>query len=147
MGRPGAAIRLHLSRLVVRALNADTPFDQFVPGAACRRSHGAQGEPWRLSALGILRSGGNLQQNIHDSSTIRSIPSCAAFWESPWRVPAATTINTIDFDGRLLFSVCVFASSEAPQELRLVAAEGDCWRRDFEKQVRPKARRTAEVPR
>jgi hypothetical protein len=125
---------------VVRALNADTPFDQFVQEQLAADLIAPKPEPWRLSALGILTLGRQYDNNIHDviDDQIDTVTrgfmgltvACARCHDHKY-----DPIPTADYYS--LYGI--FASSEAPQELPLVADPKDIpGGEEFEKQVGPK---------
>jgi len=125
---------------VVRALNADTPFDQFVQEQLAADLIEPKVEPWRLSALGILTLGRQYDNNIHDviDDQIDTVTrgflgvtvACARCHDHKY-----DPIPTADYYS--LYGV--FASSEVPQELPLVADPKEiAGGEEFEKQVGPK---------
>lgn len=125
---------------VVRALNADTPFNQFIEEQLAADLIEPKVEPWRLSALGILTLGRQYDNNIHDvlDDQIDTVTrgflgltvSCARCHDHKY-----DPIPTADYYS--LYGV--FASSEAPQELPLVADPQEiAGGEEFEKQVGPK---------
>ncbi|MBC7853524.1 MAG: PSD1 domain-containing protein [Pirellulaceae bacterium] len=122
---------------VVRALNADTPFDQFVQDQLAADLIEPKVEPWRLSALGLLTLGRQFDNNNHDviDDQIDTVTrgflgmtvACARCHDHKY-----DPIPTADYYS--LYGV--FASSEAPQELPLIAEPRDIpGGEDFEKQV------------
>ena len=125
---------------VIRAFNDDTPFDRFVQEQLAADLLEPKVEPWRLSALGLLTLGRMYDNNIHDiiDDQIDTVSrgflgltvACARCHDHKY-----DPIPTADYYS--LYGV--FASSEAPMELPLIAdptsiAGGE----DFEKQVGPK---------
>jgi Protein of unknown function (DUF1553)/Protein of unknown function (DUF1549)/Planctomycete cytochrome C len=125
---------------VVRALNADTPFHQFVQEQLAADLVEPQVEPWRLGALGLLTLGRQFDNNIHDviDDQIDTVSrgflgltvACARCHDHKY-----DPIPTADYYS--LYGV--FASSEAPQELPLVADPKEIpGGEEFEKQVGPK---------
>ena len=122
---------------VVRALNADTPFDQFVQDQLAADLIEPKVEPWRLSALGLLTLGRQYDNNIHDviDDQIDTVSrgflgltvACARCHDHKY-----DPIPTADYYS--LYGV--FSSSEAPQELPLVADPKETpGGEEFEKQV------------
>ncbi len=122
---------------VVRALNADTPFDQFVQDQLAADLIEPKVEPWRLSALGLLTLGRQFDNNNHDviDDQIDTVSrgflgmtvACARCHDHKY-----DPIPTADYYS--LYGV--FASSESPQELPLVADPKDVpGGEEFEKQV------------
>ncbi len=125
---------------VVRALNTDTPFDQFVQDQLAADLIEPKVERWRLSALGLLTLGRQYDNNIHDviDDQIDTVSrgflgmtvACARCHDHKY-----DPIPTADYYS--LYGV--FASSESPQELPLVADPKEVpGGEDFEKQVGPK---------
>lgn len=125
---------------VVRALNTDTPFNQFIEEQLAADLIEPKVEPWRLSALGILTLGRQYDNNIHDvlDDQIDTVTrgflgltvSCARCHDHKY-----DPIPTADYYS--LYGV--FASSEAPQELPLIADPKEiAGGEEFEKQVGPK---------
>jgi hypothetical protein len=106
---------------VIRALNEDTPYDQFVREQLAADQIEPPVEPWRLAAQGFLTLGRQFDNNIHDviDDQIDTVTrgflgltvSCARCHDHKYdAVPIA--------DYYSLYGV--FASSEAPVELPLI---------------------------
>ncbi|MGI8977906.1 MAG: PSD1 and planctomycete cytochrome C domain-containing protein [Pirellulaceae bacterium] len=125
---------------VVRALNADTPFDQFVQEQLAADLIEPKVETWRLSALGLLTLGRQFDNNNHDviDDQIDTVSrgflgmtvACARCHDHKY-----DPIPTADYYS--LYGV--FASSESPQELPLLADPKEFpGGEEFEKQVGPK---------
>jgi mono/diheme cytochrome c family protein len=125
---------------VIRALNEDTPFDQFVIEQLAADQVAPKVEPWRLAAMGFLTLGRMFDMNIHDilDDRIDTVTrgflgltvSCARCHDHKY-----DPIPTADYYS--LYGV--FASSEAPIELPLIH---DRWTapgaESFEAQAGPK---------
>jgi hypothetical protein len=111
---------------VVRALNADTPFDRFVVEQLAADRIEPAVEPWRLAALGFLTLGRMFDNNVHDvlddriDTTSRGFlgltVSCARCHDHKY-----DPIPTADYYS--LYGV--FAGSEAPLELPLIGRPED----------------------
>src|SRR5262245_30905077 len=111
---------------VIRALNADTPFDRFVHEQLAADLIAPPVEPWRLAALGFLTLGRMFDNNVHDvlddriDTTSRGFlgltVSCARCHDHKY-----DPIPTADYYS--LYGV--FASSEAPLELPLIGRPED----------------------
>src|SRR5262249_36017150 len=106
---------------VIRALNADTPYDRFIHEQLAADQMAPKEEPWRLAAMGFLTLGRLFDNNvpdIHDDridTVTRGLlgltVSCARCHDHKY-----DAIPTADYYS--LYGV--FASSEAPIELPLI---------------------------
>ncbi|MBI2928573.1 MAG: DUF1549 domain-containing protein [Verrucomicrobia bacterium] len=106
---------------VIRALNLDTPFDQFVREQIAADQLAPQVEPWRLAALGFLTLGRLYDNNPHDQidDQIDTVSrgflgltiACARCHDHKY-----DAIPTEDYYS--LYGV--FASSERPYDLPLI---------------------------
>jgi hypothetical protein len=110
---------------VIRALNADTPFDRFVREQLAADRLAPPDEPWRLAALGFLTLGRMFDNNVHDviddriDTVTRGVlgltVSCARCHDHKY-----DPIPTADYYS--LYGV--FAGCDAPVELPLIAPPG-----------------------
>ena len=125
---------------VIRAFNEDLPFDRFVQEQLAADLIEPKVEPWRLAALGFLTLGRLYDNNVHDviDDRIDTVSrgflgltvSCARCHDHKY-----DPIPTADYYS--LYGV--FAGSEAPLELPLVAApESVAGCAEFEAQAGPK---------
>ena len=125
---------------VIRAFNEDVPFDRFVEEQLAADLIEPKVEPWRLAALGFLTLGRMYDNNVHDviDDRIDTVSrgflgltvSCARCHDHKY-----DPIPTADYYS--LYGV--FAGSEAPLELPLVAApESVAGGAEFEAQAAPK---------
>ena len=125
---------------VIRALNADTPFDQFVREQLAADLVEPKVAPWRLAALGYLTLGRMYDNNIHDviDDQIDTVSrgmlgltvSCARCHDHKY-----DPIPTADYYS--LYGV--FAGCETPLELPLCEpADNTPGGAEFEKQATPK---------
>ncbi|QEH34843.1 Planctomycete cytochrome C [Aquisphaera giovannonii] len=125
---------------VIRALNEDTPFDQFVREQIAGDVVAPADQPWRRAAMGFLTLGRMFDNNVHDQiddkidtvsrGLLGLTVSCARCHDHKY-----DAIPTADYYS--LYGV--FASSEAPMELPLTAPlEGLPGCAEFEKQAAAK---------
>ena len=124
---------------VIRALNEDTPFDQFVREQIAADLIEPKVEPWRMAALGYLTLGRMYDNNIHDviDDEIDTVTrgflgltvACARCHDHKY-----DPISTADYYS--LYGV--FASSEAPLELPLTVTSVAPEAEEFEKQATAK---------
>lgn len=124
---------------VIRALNEDTPFDQFVREQIAADLIEPKVEPWRLAAVGYLTLGRMYDNNVHDiiDDEIDTVTrgflgltvACARCHDHKYD-PIATA------DYYSLYGV--FASTEAPLELPLAVAAIAPESEEFEKQATAK---------
>src|SRR5947209_1563618 len=125
---------------VIRALNADTPFDRFIAEQLAADQLDLNGEAWRLAAMGFLTLGRMFDNNLHDviddriDVTTRGLlgltVACARCHDHKY-----DPIPQKDYYS--LYGV--FASSEAPLELPLIAqADRQPGLAEFEKKAAPK---------
>jgi Protein of unknown function (DUF1549)/Protein of unknown function (DUF1553)/Planctomycete cytochrome C len=125
---------------VVKALNADTPFDRFVQEQLAADQIQPKVEPWRLAAMGYLTLGRMFDNNQHDviddridvvtRGLLGLTVACARCHDHKY-----DAIPQKDYYS--LYGV--FASSEAPLELPLIERpEGVAGFAEFEKKSAPK---------
>ena len=124
---------------VIRALNDDTPYDQFLREQLAADQIAPKVEPWRLAAMGFLTLGRQFDSNIHDviDDRIDTVSrgmlgltvACARCHDHKYdAVPTA--------DYYALYGV--FASSEAPVDLPLIdKPENTPGYVEYEKQFTP----------
>jgi hypothetical protein len=123
---------------VIKAFNADTPFDRFI--AEQLAADQLDAEPWRLAAMGFLTLGRMFDNNLHDviddridvatRGLLGLTVACARCHDHKYDpIPQA--------DYYSLYGV--FASSEAPLELPLIEQpDGQPGFAEFEKKAAPK---------
>ena len=121
---------------VIRAMNEDTPFDQFVREQLAADLIKPKVEPWRLAALGFLTLGRMYDNNVHDviDDQIDTVSrgflgltvACARCHDHKY-----DPISTADYYS--LYGV--FASCEAPLELPLTVPTIAPEAEEFEKQA------------
>jgi hypothetical protein len=131
---------------VVRALNEDVPFDRFVHDQLAADRIMPPGEEWRLAALGFLTLGRLFDNNPHDiyDDQIDTVTrgflgltvSCARCHDHKY-----DAISQEDYYA--LYGV--FANSERPLELPLIAGEKTAEARAFEKKAAPKRAELKEL--
>ncbi len=125
---------------VIRALNADTPYDRFIHEQLAADLIEPKVEPWRLGAMGFLTLGRMFDNNIHDviddriDTVTRGLlgltVACARCHDHKY--DAIPTADYYALHG-------VFASSEAPLELPLLGRPEDFPEGTaFEKAAAPK---------
>ncbi len=125
---------------VIKALNADTPFDRFVEEQLAADQIEPRVEPWRLAAMGYLTLGRMFDNNVHDviddridvvtRGLLGLTVACARCHDHKY-----DPIPQMDYYS--LYGV--FASSEAPLELPLIdRPEGLPGFAEFEKKAAPK---------
>ncbi len=124
---------------VIRALNEDTPFDQFVREQLAADLIEPPVEPWRLAAMGFLTLGRMYDNNVHDiiDDQIDTVTrgflgltvACARCHDHKY-----DPISTADYYA--LYGV--FASSEAPLELPLTVTQISAEAAEFEQQANAK---------
>lgn len=124
---------------VIRALNEDTPFDQFVREQLAADLIQPKVPTWRMAALGYLTLGRMYDNNIHDiiDDQIDTVSrgflgltvACARCHDHKY-----DPVSTADYYS--LYGV--FASSEAPQELPLTVNSIAPEAKEFEKQASAK---------
>ena len=124
---------------VIRALNEDTPFDQFVREQLAADLIEPKVPTWRMAALGYLTLGRMYDNNIHDiiDDQIDTVSrgflgltvACARCHDHKY-----DPVSTADYYS--LYGV--FASSEAPQELPLTVNSIAPEAKEFEKQASAK---------
>ena len=124
---------------VIKALNADTPFDQFIAEQLAADRLDAKVEPWRLGAMGFLTLGRMFDNNFHDVIDDRIdvvargflglTVACARCHDHKY-----DAIPTADYYS--LYGV--FANSEVPLEPPLADRPENCTTLgDYEKQAGP----------
>ena len=124
---------------VIRALNEDTPFDQFVREQLAADLIQPKVPSWRMAALGYLTLGRMYDNNVHDiiDDQIDTVSrgflgltvACARCHDHKY-----DPVSTADYYS--LYGV--FASSEAPQELPLTVNSIAPEAKEFEKQASAK---------
>jgi hypothetical protein len=125
---------------VIKALNADTPFERFVEEQLAADQLESKAEPWRLAAMGFLTLGRMFDKNLHDVIDDRIdvvtrgflglTVSCARCHDHKY-----DPVPTADYYS--LYGV--FASSEAPLELPLIERpDASPGLAEFEKKAAPK---------
>jgi hypothetical protein len=125
---------------VIKALNADTPFDRFVEEQLAADQVEPKAEPWRLGAMGFLTLGRMFDNNLHDvlddridvvtRGLLGLTVACARCHDHKYDpIPQA--------DYYSLYGV--FASCEAPLDLPMIdRPDGQPGFAAFEKQAGPK---------
>ncbi len=130
---------------VIRALNADTPYDRFVQEQLAADQLDLKGEAWRLAAMGFLTLGRQYDNNVHDQiddkidtvsrGLLGLTVSCARCHDHKY-----DAIPIKDYYS--LYGV--FAASEAPLDLPLIAQpEQVPGYADYAKQYEPKKQELA----
>ena len=124
---------------VIRAMNSDTPFDQFIREQLAADLIEPKVEPWRLAAMGFLTLGRLYDNNVHDiiDDQIDTVSrgflgltvACARCHDHKY-----DPVSTADYYS--LYGV--FASCEAPLELPLTASASSPDAEEFEKQAAAK---------
>jgi hypothetical protein len=124
---------------VIRALNADTPFDQFI-AEQLAADHLDNAEPWRLAAMGFLTLGRMFDNNVHDVIDDRIDVVTRGFLGLTVACARCHDHKYDPIPQRDYYSLYgVFASSEAPLELPLIdRPEGLGGFAEFEKKAAPK---------
>jgi len=124
---------------VIRALNADTPFDRFVHEQLAADQIAPKVEPWRLAAMGFLTLGRQFDNNVHDIIDDRIDTVTRGFLGL---TVACARCHDHKYDAvptRDYYSLYgVFASCEAPLELPTTDAK--LMESEIEKQLGAKRR-------
>ena len=106
---------------VIRALNEDMPFNQFIVDQLAADVAAPKNEPWRLAAMGFLTLGRAFDNNIHDQIDDRIDTVCRGLLGLTVGCARChdhkyDAISTADYYS--LYGV--FASTETPLELPLI---------------------------
>jgi hypothetical protein len=125
---------------VIKALNADTPFDRFIAEQLAADQLDFHGESWRLAAMGFLTLGRMFDNNLHDviddridvvtRGLLGLTVACARCHDHKYDPIPQTDYYSL---------YGVFASSEAPLELPLIeSSDRQPGLAEFEKKAAPK---------
>jgi hypothetical protein len=125
---------------VIKALNADTPFDRFIAEQLAADQLDLHGESWRLAAMGFLTLGRMFDNNLHDviddridvvtRGLLGLTVACARCHDHKYDPIPQTDYYSM---------YGVFASSEAPLDLPLIEPpDRQPGLAEFEKKAAPK---------